>query len=59
MESIPDSKFWARLEHYWTERERLESRLADPNAVRRIAREERLQGLNTRLIPDMIKLCAG
>ena len=59
MESIPDSKFGARLESYWTERERLESRLANPNAARRIAREERLRSLNTRLIPDMIKLCAG
>ena len=59
MESIPDSRFSARLEGYWTERERLESRLADPNAVRRIAREERLQSLTTRLIPDMIRLCAG
>jgi len=59
MESIPDSKFWARLEHYWMERERLESRLVDPDAVRRIAREGRLQNLNTRLIPDMIRLCAG
>jgi len=59
MESIPDSKLWARLEHYWVERERLESRLVDPDAVRRITREERLQRLKTRLIPHMIKMCAG